>query len=598
MSSDAPRTAAGAEWAVWLSHSVLLLVGSFVEEVPNADRPADAALAGASMRFAASDRSDAGLRMLVTVVVPEPWRSRMSDGLDIRLGDHLIHIDGNRVASAQTDIATVLRESGLAAAPANVRTSALALLAATARSASDPVRLSRSLHTIREALRERVPERDGADESLSLKVEVLCAIDAQTFYVRGQYAETVDVAELAIVSPEGNRILLHDRIVTYRLNTGGGDGESRRLMGFSACFTTDAPSWLPASWIVELRDTGDVAEEVAAPTVLRESIVVRDLLLEDLRNEPGLDDVLLERHIAPALRRLQPRLSAAVSVASVRECGPQPTSPDISIIVSLGEDSEYLEQQLAQFAGDPAMRGVELIYAIDSRTPVRAFSERAARLGELYRVPFTLALMHQVVDRDPLVLHAVAARARGRLLVFLDRRTLPGGRGWVRAMKAFYDRTPEIGGLVPKLLYVDDLIRGAGVSFNRLQHRDRWRPAPRLRGVPRRAAAAIVSERVSAIASSCLMIRADLFDQVGGFRGAYLRDEYEDADLSLRLTQAGRRNWYFADAELYHLEERIPQTDPTTAVRYDEHVYDDLWASTLDELHGRRQAAVSGRDGR
>ena len=50
------------------------------------------------------------------------------------------------------------------------------------------------------------------------------------------------------------------------------------------------------------------------------------------------------------------------------------------------------------------------------------------------------------------------------------------------------------------------------------------------------------------------MVERELYDQVGGLRRSYVQGGYEDSDLCLRLIEAGRRNWYLADVELYHLE--------------------------------------------
>lgn len=586
------------EWVVWLSHSVLLLVaGADMCEPNEPSHDAGEAFTAVSMPVPPEGNGQAA-KFLIAVVVPGHRRLHLADGVDVAIDGRFVHLDGPRLCAAETDIPTLLRESGLAAASREVRAGALALLASVAGSASDAIRLSRSLHLVREVLRERLPQRDGAEDSLGLRVDVLGAVDTHTFYVRGRFAGDVAVAELAIVSPEGSRVALDDRIVTYLPDSLDGvtetDGRKlARSTGFSACFTIDAPSVLNASWVLELRDAGDLTEEVVVTSLVRDPIAVRKLILEDLGNEPGLDDTLLRRHVAPALRRLQPRLRAAAVVTSVRHCGPRPVAPEISVLVALGEEVACLEQHLAQFAADRAMRDAELIYVVDGRTP-RLFSETAYRLSELYRMSFTLALIGGVVDRDPLALQAAASQARGRLLLFLDRRVLPAAPGWMPLMQKQYDAIPGVGAVTPKLLYVDELTRSAGVTFRHREHAGRWEPVPLLRGMPRTSPTACTAAPVPGISSACLMIGSDLFQRVHGFRGTYLRDAYEDADLSLRLLGAGMQNWYVPDAELYHLEEHVPHvTAGGNTHRYDEYVFNDIWAAALAGPLDEREAAMT-----
>jgi GT2 family glycosyltransferase len=51
-----------------------------------------------------------------------------------------------------------------------------------------------------------------------------------------------------------------------------------------------------------------------------------------------------------------------------------------------------------------------------------------------------------------------------------------------------------------------------------------------------------VAQNVSAVSAECMVIRKDLFDEVGGFDGENFGASYGDVDLCLRLIESGRRN--------------------------------------------------------
>ena len=51
------------------------------------------------------------------------------------------------------------------------------------------------------------------------------------------------------------------------------------------------------------------------------------------------------------------------------------------------------------------------------------------------------------------------------------------------------------------------------------------------------------------------MISRALYIEQGGLRGMYVRGDYEDSDLCLRLLTSGYDNWYLPDVELYFYDE-------------------------------------------
>jgi GT2 family glycosyltransferase len=61
------------------------------------------------------------------------------------------------------------------------------------------------------------------------------------------------------------------------------------------------------------------------------------------------------------------------------------------------------------------------------------------------------------------------------------------------------------------------------------------------------------SGEVVAVTGACLMVRSDLFRELGGFDEGF-RNGYEDVDLCLRARAKGWKVWYCADSVVMHHE--------------------------------------------
>jgi GT2 family glycosyltransferase len=160
-----------------------------------------------------------------------------------------------------------------------------------------------------------------------------------------------------------------------------------------------------------------------------------------------------------------------------------------------------------------------------------------------------------------------AALARGDLLAFLNNDVEAPEPGWLAELAAQALR-PGIGAVGARLLYPDGSIQHAGVVLGiggvaGHAHKYLSADAPgyelRLRLV----------HNVSAVTGAALVIRRDLFNEVGGFDAELFAVNYNDVDLCLRLMRAGYRNLYCPDAVLIHHESRSRGV-PTAGPAYDQ----------------------------
>lgn len=112
---------------------------------------------------------------------------------------------------------------------------------------------------------------------------------------------------------------------------------------------------------------------------------------------------------------------------------------------------------------------------------------------------------------------------------------------------------PEIGCVGAKLYYPDDKIQHAGVILGIggvAAHA--WQTHPR--GAAGQAHRNLLQQNLSAVTAACLVIRREVFLQVGGLNADQLKIAFNDVDFCLKVRAAGYRNLWTPYAELYHHE--------------------------------------------
>jgi GT2 family glycosyltransferase len=109
-----------------------------------------------------------------------------------------------------------------------------------------------------------------------------------------------------------------------------------------------------------------------------------------------------------------------------------------------------------------------------------------------------------------------------------------------------------------------------------------WGNKHYFKGLHRDFAGANISRPVPAVTGACMMIARDLYEGLGGLSEEYVRGGYEDSDLCLRLAAEGRRNWYLAAVELYHLEaQSFPSPVRRSATLYNAWLQTQRWGAEI-----------------
>ena len=146
-----------------------------------------------------------------------------------------------------------------------------------------------------------------------------------------------------------------------------------------------------------------------------------------------------------------------------------------------------------------------------------------------------------------------AREATGEYLLLLNNDTEVISPRWMEEM-VMYAQQKRVGCVGAKLLYPDDTIQHAGVGFGIggvAGHLHKYYPASsdgymgRLNYV----------QDVYADTAACLLIRKEIYDEVGGLDESYAV-AFNDVDFCVRVREAGYTNVFTPFAQLYHYESK------------------------------------------
>lgn len=237
---------------------------------------------------------------------------------------------------------------------------------------------------------------------------------------------------------------------------------------------------------------------------------------------------------------------------------PVPASaPLVSLIVATRNRYELLSQTIKGLLDETAYAPMEIIIVDNQSTDsatlryLREIKEDARVKVLTYDAPFNYSAINNLA----------VSEAAGELLGLINNDIQVISPAWLREMVSHALR-PDIGGVGAKLLYPDDTVQHAGIvlGVNGI--------AGHLhRHIPRHSAGyhnrALITQNLSAVTGACLVLRREVFEEVGGFDEVNLPVAYNDVDLCLRIREQGYRIVWTPYAELYHLESASRGRDDT-----------------------------------
>ncbi len=179
-----------------------------------------------------------------------------------------------------------------------------------------------------------------------------------------------------------------------------------------------------------------------------------------------------------------------------------------------------------------------------------------------------------------------ADAARGEFVVFLNNDTivLPG---WLEALVRTFERDPLVGAAGAKLIYPNERLQEAGGII--WSDGEGWNYGNK--DDPNRPEYNFVRE-VDYCSGACLMLRRQVFRDMGGFDPRYAPAYYEDTDLAFRLREQGLRVMYQPASRVVHCEGATAGTDTSTGVK----AYQVINHAKFKERHAGALAAQHPHD--
>ena len=243
--------------------------------------------------------------------------------------------------------------------------------------------------------------------------------------------------------------------------------------------------------------------------------------------------------------------------------------PAVSIIIASGGKVEVLRDNLTSLFGKTEYENYEVIVIDNSKQDqIRRTIEtwpnapRPLRYLDWRNRPFN----YSVINNE------AARHCTSPILLFLNDDTTVIAPGWLEAMVELAAR-PEVGVVGARLLYPDGRIQHAGVVmglFENCGHAFKGLAGDRQHyfDLPD------VIRNVSAVTGACLMTRAEVFHEVGGFDEQAFAVAFNDIDYCLKIGGKGYRILYTPHALLHHHEafsktpaDLVPHPDEVRAMQ-------------------------------
>lgn len=252
---------------------------------------------------------------------------------------------------------------------------------------------------------------------------------------------------------------------------------------------------------------------------------------------------------------------------------PGSDSPHVSIVIPVHNKFEYTAACLRSLAEHATQTPFEVIVVDDASSDVTA--QYLAQIGgiRVLRNGENLGFVGSC--------NAGAALARGEFVLFLNNDTLVTA-GWMEALLACFGERPDAGLVGARLMYPDGRLQesggivfsdGSGWNYGRREHPD----DPRMN----------FRRQADYCSGAAIMLRRQLFEELGSFDTRYAPAYYEDTDLAFKVRAAGLAVYVEPRALVVHFEGISNGTDEHATsglkrfqtINHDKFV--DKWRQTL-----------------
>ncbi len=235
-------------------------------------------------------------------------------------------------------------------------------------------------------------------------------------------------------------------------------------------------------------------------------------------------------------------------------------SPLVSLIIPTRNGLELLQRCVESIYRETTYRNFELII-VDNQSDDAVTLNYLATLERERRIR---VLRYDRAFNFSAINNFAVQHARGEIIGLMNNDLEIITQDWLNEMVSHALR-PEIGAVGAKLYYPNKRIQHAGVILG-------LNGTPGVAGhlyqnqphdYPGQASRALLCQHFSAVTAACMVLRREVFEEVGGLDETNLAVAFNDVDLCLRIQEKGYRNLWTPYAELYHHESASRGSDDT-----------------------------------
>lgn len=217
-------------------------------------------------------------------------------------------------------------------------------------------------------------------------------------------------------------------------------------------------------------------------------------------------------------------------------------NPLVSILIVRKHPSSYLLRCINSILEKSTYSNYEIIVAENNGR-----KETSDELKAVYRLP-RINAVHGEEQRSTFaeLANFGRAQAKGDYILLLDDNTEVVTPDWIEKMLGNCARN-EVGAVGVKLCYPDGIIQSAGIALGST-------PCHTFQSIPREHWApyyAKLQRNVSAVPSSCCMVKAKDFDAIEGFSDEF-GQELGSVDFCLKMQKLNKLIVYLSDVETHH----------------------------------------------
>jgi len=236
---------------------------------------------------------------------------------------------------------------------------------------------------------------------------------------------------------------------------------------------------------------------------------------------------------------------------------PEP-GPLVSLIIPTRDAVNLLRTSIGSILEKTTYRNYEIL-VIDNRSSrpdtFSFFKKISAEHPSIRILPYEHDFNYSAIN------NFAVQHAGGTVIGLLNNDIEVISPDWLSEMVSHAFR-PEVGCIGAKLYYPNNTVQHGGVilgigSVAGHAHKHFPRPADGY------FARLQVQQNLSAVTAACLVVRKDIYLEVGGLEEEHLPVAFNDVDFCLRVREAGYLNVFTPFAELYH-HESVSRGDDNT----------------------------------